>query len=218
MLRRPRKLSASLRERTNPNDPEIFVCDVASHRTSAGQSFVAVDGVRFHGRIADFVSAKKPGAHSLLALAGSIGEIPDSLFATGQPWKPSVMVTHFPSIKSWVVPSDGGGQPTLHSSNCLDSHAHCLSSFPGSASFASGASYSSLALRFRSGSLRLGHAVAAGFCGHAGRRAITGGTRSGSAASAGTCWRSTEADRNVGLSDFFRTGDLWHSPASFDMA
>src|SRR5260370_9093860 len=91
--RKPAKCSGNSRERTNRNDPDLFVCDVDRSRTSAGQSLMAVDLVRHLGRIIDADFAKEPRAGSLLALAGGVGEILDSFFVARPPWEPLSMVT-----------------------------------------------------------------------------------------------------------------------------
>ena len=54
---------------------------------------MAVDAIRHYGRIVDIGIAKESRTGSLLALVGSIGEIPDPLFPAGGDWKPSSVVT-----------------------------------------------------------------------------------------------------------------------------
>jgi len=49
-----REFSGGLRERTNRNDPEIFVRDVDGHCASAGQSLVAIDSICHHSGHIDF--------------------------------------------------------------------------------------------------------------------------------------------------------------------
>jgi hypothetical protein len=88
-----RKFCASPRERTNRNDPKLFVSGVDGLCTGAGKSFMAVDAIRHRGRIVDIGIAKESRRGSLLALVGSVGEIPDSLFPAGGDWKPSSVVT-----------------------------------------------------------------------------------------------------------------------------
>jgi hypothetical protein len=95
---RPAKAKV-LREKINRNDPRIFVRDVDSPRTSAGQPLMAVHAFRPHSRIIDIDSAKEPGVRAILALAGSVTEIPDYLFATGRRWEPSGMVARHPEQK-----------------------------------------------------------------------------------------------------------------------
>jgi uncharacterized protein (TIGR03435 family) len=62
---------------------------------------VAVDAVRRDSRIIDIDFAKEPRAGSLLALAGSVGEISNSLFVAGRHWESSSMVTRFGSNERW---------------------------------------------------------------------------------------------------------------------
>ncbi len=192
---------------------------MGSHRTGAGQSLVAIDGFRCYGRTVDIDFAKKPGAHPLLALAGSVGEIPDSFLVADRHGKPSGMAARVRRNKRWIVFCDGGGQPTFYAGNDGDVTGHFLDSFFESDPFASSVSCRSVALWIRGGPLRMVRAVAAGFRSRAGSGAIARRTRSGSFASAGAYWRGTEADRDVSLAGFFGAGDLrLGSGQAFDCA
>jgi hypothetical protein len=54
---------------------------------------MAIDGIRHRRRIFDVGTAKESCASSLLALAGSFREIPDSFFFAGRHWERPAVVT-----------------------------------------------------------------------------------------------------------------------------
>src|SRR5580658_5807299 len=55
------------------------------------QSPVAVNTLRRHRRVARAPAAEKPGAGTVLAVGGGIGQVPDSLLAVDQRGKPSAL-------------------------------------------------------------------------------------------------------------------------------
>ena len=81
---------------------------------------MAVDAIRHHGRIIDIDAAEKSRTGSLLALAGRLGEISNSLFVAVRHWQLSAVVTRCGRNESWLLLCDGGGQPALYSAN--DAH------------------------------------------------------------------------------------------------
>lgn len=165
-----RELCGSLRGRTNHNDPEVFVFDVGGHCARPGQSLVAVDGIRHRGRLVDIAFAKESRSSSLLALAGGIGEIPDSLFIAGQHRGPSGMVAQF---SKRTLLCDGGDQPTIYAAkDVYDFSGRSLRNFHESDRSSSSASCS-VAVRIRGDPFRMVRSLAADFRRHARSRAIT---------------------------------------------
>src|SRR5271169_2092164 len=105
---KPRRLSASWRARTKRNDTGKPVRDMERHCTGLGQSLVAVDPDRRRCRNVDLGFAEAARSGPLWLMAGGVGEIPDSVFAAGQPGQPFGMVTWFRRSKGWVVCRDAG--------------------------------------------------------------------------------------------------------------
>ena len=62
---------------------------------------------RHCSRIVDIRPAQGPRADPLLALAGSVTEILDSLLVADRPWDLSAVVTRFRGNERWNVPCDG---------------------------------------------------------------------------------------------------------------
>ena len=128
---------------------------------------MAVDTIRDRSGIIHIIFAQEPCASSLLALACSIGEIPDSLVITGRYWKPSAVATRLGGNACRAVRRDGAGQPTLHTvDDAGDLSTHSLDSFPDWDASASSPFYSGVALRICDGSLRMVCALESNFPSH----------------------------------------------------
>src|SRR6266576_165805 len=92
---------------------------------------MAVDHIRDRSGIIHIVVAQEPCASSLLALACSVGEIPDSPVITGRYWEPSTVATGLGGNECRAVRRDRAGQPTLHTvDDAGDLSIHSLDSFP----------------------------------------------------------------------------------------
>src|SRR5947209_8142585 len=168
---------------------------------------MAVDGVRRHSGTADIDFAKESRADSLWALAGSVGEIPDSLFVAGQHRQPSGQARRSRRSANRVVHCAGESQPALHAADGACDFSSCsldISSKSGPS--ASGNPRGSVALRIRGSPFRMVRALAADFRSHAGSGALTGRTRSRSAAPRGAPRGNTEADRVLVVAGFSGTG------------
>src|SRR5258708_36078346 len=91
---------------------------------------MAIDAIRYGGRVIDFDFGKEPSASSLRALAGSVAEIPYSLFIAGQPWEPPGVVTRFGRKEGRIIFCDGGGQPAVYvADDVCDFSGYSLDSF-----------------------------------------------------------------------------------------
>src|SRR5882762_3236759 len=143
---------------------------------------MAVDAIRHHGRTIDIDAAEKSRARSLLASAGSFGEISTSLFVAGRHWELSTLVTRCGRNASWLLRCDGGGQPALYAAN----HAYGSSGrFPGGYDpSASRDSAGCVVLRIPSRHFPMVLALAADFRSHPKSGALTRRTRSASPAPA----------------------------------
>src|SRR6267154_1056462 len=128
---------------------------------------MAVDTIRDRSGIIHIIFAQEPCASSLLALACSIGEIPDSLFITGRYWEPSTMATGLGRNECGAVRRDRAGQPTLRTvDDAGDLSTHSRDSLPECYSSASSPFYSRVALRICDGSLRMVCALESNFPSH----------------------------------------------------
>src|SRR5437660_624552 len=128
---------------------------------------MAVDPICDRTRIIHIVFAQEPCARSLLALACSIGEIPDSLVITRYYWEPSTMAAGLGRNECRAVRRDRAGQPTLHTvDDAGDLSIHSLDSFPECDSCASSPFCSGVALRICDGSSRMVCALESDFPSH----------------------------------------------------
>src|SRR5580700_12296226 len=102
---------------------------------------MAIDALCHRGRIVDVGFAKEPRPHPLLAMAGSVGKISNSLFFTGFDWQQSTMATRLRRMETRILFCDRGVQPALYpASDFYDFSQHSGNSFPGYAPSASSAS------------------------------------------------------------------------------
>ncbi len=134
---------------------------------------MAIDAIRYGGRVIDFDFAKEPSASSLRALAGSVAEIPYSLFVAGQPWEPPGVVTRFGRNEGRIIFCDGGGQPAFYvADDVCDFSGYSLDSFLESDPVGPGPSRSGVAQRIPGGSFCMACALAADFRSRTGCGAI----------------------------------------------
>src|ERR1700680_2359380 len=78
---------------------------------------MAVHAIRHRGRLADIAVAPERCTSSLQAMAGSVSEIPISLFFADRDWAPSGMAAGLRRIKGWIVFCNGGGQSAFNARN-----------------------------------------------------------------------------------------------------
>src|SRR5260370_13110906 len=83
-------------------------------RTSTWKSSMAVDTIRRHDWVIDINFAKESRTGSLLALAGSVSQIPNSLFVASRHGKSPGVVTRCPRNESWIVISKGCCEPSFY--------------------------------------------------------------------------------------------------------
>src|ERR1700757_1901460 len=107
MSKKPKKFSASWRERKNRNDPDIFILDVDSRRAIAGQPPLAVDSICLRHRPIDVGFAKQSRPNSLLALARRVAEVLGSVLAACRHREPASVAPRFRKPENWIVFCDG---------------------------------------------------------------------------------------------------------------
>src|SRR5207244_8414304 len=99
---------------------------------------MAINSIRYRRGSVDVGAATKSCAISLLALAGSVREIPDSFFVARRPGKLSLWGTHRGGNERCVLHCSRGGQPALHPANdACDSSDRCIDGSDPTASLVS---------------------------------------------------------------------------------
>src|SRR2546429_9564681 len=88
---------------------------------------MAINSIRYRRGSVDVGAATKSCAISLLALAGSVREIPDSFFVARRPGKLSLWGTHRGGNERCVLHLSRGGQPAPPPTNdARDSPGGCI--------------------------------------------------------------------------------------------
>src|ERR1700722_4498606 len=139
MSKRPRGNSRDCSERTNRNDPRISFPDMGRWGTRVVQSPVAVHTLRWHRRVARIPIAEEPGADTVLAVGGSIGQVPDSVLAVGRPGKPSALAQPCAGTEDHRLRRNRTDEPAILDGDGpqrTDGHSRCAAdSFPRSNSY-----------------------------------------------------------------------------------
>ena len=180
------------------------------------KSRMAIDAIRNHRGTIDVDAAKRSCASSLLALAGSFREIPDSFFVAGCRRDLSPPLAWYSGNERCVLRCRRASQPAIFSADDVrDSSRQRLQ---GSDPTASCVCCSCVALRIPGRHSPVVLPLAAGFRSHPESRAFTGRTRSASPAQAGAYGRHAEDDGDVVVADFSGARCVRHNQARFAMA
>src|ERR1700747_1919976 len=107
MSKKPKKFSASWRERKNRNDRKIFILDVDRRRAIAGQPPLAVDSVCLRDCPIDVGFAKQSRPDSLLSLARRVAEVLGCVLAALRYRASASVAARFPKPENWIVFCDG---------------------------------------------------------------------------------------------------------------
>src|SRR6266481_5241382 len=184
-------------------------------RTSTWKSSMAVDTIRRHGWVIDINFAKESRTGSLLALAGSVSQISNSLFVASRHGKSPGVVTRCPRNESWLVLCNGGGQPAFYAAGTPSGYYpyNFFESGPPTPGPSCG-----VALRVLGGPLRVVHALVEDFRSDPKIRAVTRRARSGSAASDRVYYRNAATNRTAIVASFSGTWNLWRRPPRLGMA